>query len=294
MTDDSATDTDPAGPLTITWSERRRSEEAYRAAYSGFSYEPLPPSGRPGTPHRFFIESYRVVCKQGQQRGETEESQDGEEDGDKSDVIGGRKSVVFPVIHKNANGLVVVTVGAKQEEEGASSSAGNSASYLTAAVLERLAGVEVVASASLTDSRSAKRRRQSKMLRGKSQAELGVVRPDDVLAVLDFQIEDDKKDSRRDIEKEDGGAGRSSAGTQKQHLDVLCGVWGTVIEVNANLSPELVRRDSALDGFLAIVLPTGPFPPPQVTSASSPPNRRNDSCGSAQGTDDGEPYMLLP
>jgi hypothetical protein len=38
-------------------------------------------------------------------------------------------------------------------------------------------------------------------------------------------------------------------------------VWGAILEVNTNITPEQLTQDPLLDGYLAIVLPTGPFPP---------------------------------
>jgi hypothetical protein len=43
---------------------------------------------------------------------------------------------------------------------------------------------------------------------------------------------------------------------------IHAGVWGTIVELNDNMSPELLRRDPLLDGYLAIIQPaTGAFPP---------------------------------
>ena len=38
-------------------------------------------------------------------------------------------------------------------------------------------------------------------------------------------------------------------------------VFGTVIELNKNLTPDVLKHDPLLDGFLAIILPSGDFPP---------------------------------
>ncbi|CAJ1960961.1 unnamed protein product [Cylindrotheca closterium] len=38
-------------------------------------------------------------------------------------------------------------------------------------------------------------------------------------------------------------------------------VFGTIIELNKNLTPEVLKDDPLLDGFLAIILPSGSFPP---------------------------------
>jgi hypothetical protein len=45
-------------------------------------------------------------------------------------------------------------------------------------------------------------------------------------------------------------------------VPVYAGVWGTVVEINDNMSPELLQRDPLLDGYFAIIQPaTGAFPP---------------------------------
>ncbi|KAI2504675.1 hypothetical protein MHU86_9785 [Fragilaria crotonensis] len=45
-------------------------------------------------------------------------------------------------------------------------------------------------------------------------------------------------------------------------LPVYAGVWGTVVEINDNMCPELLQRDPLLDGYFAIIQPvTGGFPP---------------------------------
>jgi hypothetical protein len=40
-----------------------------------------------------------------------------------------------------------------------------------------------------------------------------------------------------------------------------CCVLGTVVEVNENITPELLTIDPLLDGYLAVIQPTGLFPP---------------------------------
>jgi hypothetical protein len=225
--------------------------------------------------------------------------------GDESCAPGARKQVegrprsaaVLPVLHRSANGLVVVTAGVREEgddeeeeeEEGGGGGADGTARFsLTGAMLRRLVGVTSVAGASPSagSSRGAKRKRQARMLRGKGgrrgsggggggdDDDAGVVRPGDAMAVLDFIA--DGGGNRAD---EGGGYRPPPPPNGRRQRSVLCGVWGTVLEVNANLSPELMRRDPALDGFLAIVLPTGPFPPP---GAILPPSSLASS-GTSEG-----------
>ena len=42
---------------------------------------------------------------------------------------------------------------------------------------------------------------------------------------------------------------------------IPAGVWGTVLELNPQLTPDLLRGDPLLDGYIAVILPVGSFPP---------------------------------
>ena len=39
-------------------------------------------------------------------------------------------------------------------------------------------------------------------------------------------------------------------------------VFGTILELNKSLTPEILKDDPLLDGFLAVILPSGDYPPP--------------------------------
>ena len=41
------------------------------------------------------------------------------------------------------------------------------------------------------------------------------------------------------------------------------GVFGIILEINENLTSSLLLKDPLLDGYLAVILPAGPFPPPE-------------------------------
>ena len=80
------------------------------------------------------------------------------------------------------------------------------------------------------------RKRQSKLLRGGTIGDSqGLTLPNTMLAQLIM---------------EDGDV-----------LHIPAGVWGTVLEVNTNVTPKLLQDDPLLDGYLAVILPTGSFPP---------------------------------
>ena len=44
-------------------------------------------------------------------------------------------------------------------------------------------------------------------------------------------------------------------------MTVMAGVWGILMEINHNISAALLERDSLLDGYVAVILPAGVFPP---------------------------------
>jgi hypothetical protein len=224
-----------------------KEQDSYRTAYAGFTYEPIPSTGRPGTPHRFFAESYLVR--------RTEDGGSNIRGKSHDDTTSPEQPAarhILPVLHKNANGLVVVTVG----------SAGS-------ALLPSLKRVKVVASEAPSDSLGGKRKKQAKMLKGKSVQH--VVQPHDTMAALRFGGEQNNRHNDDDDDEPQGDETRSDEKRNdekrsEETAHVLCGVWGTVLEVNPNLAPELLCSDPALNGYLAIVLPTGPFPPPATSS----------------------------
>jgi len=92
-----------------------------------------------------------------------------------------------------------------------------------------------------------RRKIQQKMLRGSTPADSqGIVTPHTILAHMTCEN-----------------------GTT---IQIPAGVWGTILELNTNVTPELLKKDPLLDGYLAIIVPTGPFPPPLVHQ-----NQQNES-----------------
>jgi glycine cleavage system H lipoate-binding protein len=82
-------------------------------------------------------------------------------------------------------------------------------------------------------SAGAKRKRQAKMLKGKNVEH--TVSPSTLLAELTLE--------------------------SGEVVPLYACVFGTIIEVNQNLTPEILADDPLLNGFLAIILPSGSFPP---------------------------------
>jgi hypothetical protein len=154
-------------------SRKRPHDFAYQEAYKDLTYVQIPSSGRPGTPHSFFKESY---------------------------------SVDNQIVHQHANGLCIVTAGRPMETTK----------------------IEFAVQAAPHQSLAEKRKSQSKRLKGKQVVDS--VHPRDCLVTLD-------------------------------DVSLKCCVWGTILEVNDKLSSKLLSTDPLLDGYLAVILPTGPFPP---------------------------------
>ena len=192
--------------------KRRRSDDALAKAYKGVKFTPIESTERPGTPHCYFRESYRVEFLQDDEQGES------------------LSSPLPPpqIVHSHVNGLVVVT-------------AGNSVmQHDTVESIQLLVKKADVAS----QSAASKRKQKAKMLRGKNVQD--AVFPKDELATVTCR----------------------EAATTKS-IPLRCCVWGSVLEVNPNLTPQLLQEDPLLDGYLAVILPSGPFPPKDETLEES-------------------------
>jgi len=181
--------------------KRHRSDDAFAKAYNGVKFSPVASTGRPGTPHCFFKESYVVKFV-------------GDEESSPSSSLSQKQ-----VVHTHVNGLVIVTAG---------DSIPNHDDNMMESI-QVMADVADVASQSAGN----KRKQKAKMLKGKNVQD--GVSPTDPLATI--KLKDGKE------------------------IQLRCCVWGSVIEINPNLSPDLVREDPLLDGYLAVILPSGPFPP---------------------------------
>ena len=69
---------------------------------------------------------------------------------------------------------------------------------------------------------------------------------------------------------------------------IHAGIWGTIVEINENMSPELLKRDALLDGYLAIIQPaTGTFPPRTLDLSHGNEGGNKKIC-----TDDGRDYGM--
>lgn len=188
--------------------KRKRCDDAYKNAYQGVTITARESSGRPGTPHAFFKQSFEVVVDKPSLASEKKEE----------GCCNGRI-----VVHQHANGLCIVTVG----DDDVLPDRGETVKDISFQVQE-----------APQQSANERRKRQSKMLKGKTAADVqqGITSPNTILA-------------------------RINIGENGDTLNVPAGVWGTVLELNPNLTAQLLRDDPLLDGYVAIIFPTGPFPP---------------------------------
>lgn len=204
--------------------------DPYTTAYQDVTFVPIPSTGRPGTPHSFFQESYAVQWNN---------NSNGDDNGD---------GVVRPdqMVHQHANGLVIVTAG-------------------NAPLPTAIEKVEVTVAALEVQNMGLRRKMQSKMMRNK--AVQGTVHPTSVLANVQAQAESiaatDAATATDDATDNNNNGQTTAIRTTTTTTPLYGCVWGAVVEVNPKLAtrPSVLVEDPLLDGYLAVVLPTGPFPP---------------------------------
>ena len=192
---------------------------ALESAYKDLVFTPIESTGKPGTPHSFFSESFQV-------------SQRRREGNDLATDSEG----AHQVLHKHANGLVIVTAGNMLSR------------YKNSEVSSFQLNVEESPAAAANA--GARRKLQAKMLKGKKVE--GTIRPKDVIASV--------------------RGGRDG----EEVIALHSYVWGTVMEVNPVLMadtkkqeeqvndksiPKILLEDPLLDGYICVVLPSGRFPP---------------------------------
>ncbi len=97
-------------------------------------------------------------------------------------------------------------------------------------------GIEFVAKEAPTCNAAEKRKRQAKMLKGSKVDD--TVSPTTVIAKLNL------------------ASGKT--------VPIFACVWGTILELNHSLTTDVLVDDPLLDGYLAVILPSGKFPPSSV------------------------------
>jgi len=211
--------------------KRKRSfRDTLNTAYSSVSFASRKLTGkpRPDSPHFFFSSSYDVIPS------------DFKSDQEGKNVVDPNNDVdvdIRQVVHQHVNGLSMVTAG-----------------ELSIPSSKILRSIRYLAKEAPSCSNAAKRKRQAKMLKGKGNVE-HVVNPSTVIAELILE----------DRTSADTNSASETVVTEKPKTTIIplraC-VWGTILELNSTaLTPDVLLRDPLLDGFIAIILPTGKFPP---------------------------------
>jgi hypothetical protein len=230
---------------------RSSGNDAYQTAYAGFTFEPVPATGRPGTPHSFFKASYQVQYPAAAAAAATK--LEGADDTTTNNTS--TASTKTMRVHQHVNGLCVVTLGEAllpyQDSNNNSTEATSAATEQADDSGRNTIQFQVLETPDM--SAAQKRKRGAKQLKGRMtkttvEAEAaGAVRPSDQLVTIVT----------------------TSAGGQQQQQQPAphsvdhrpCCVFGSVLELNRNLTIGLLETDPLLKGYLAVILPTGPFPP---------------------------------
>mmetsp|Transcript_17977 Transcript_17977/g.51482 ORF Transcript_17977/g.51482 Transcript_17977/m.51482 type:complete len:227 (+) Transcript_17977:30-710(+) len=204
----------------------KQRDNALDKEYANITFTKRPSSGRPATPHRQFDSSY-----------------EGSETRSADDLLTSPSRECGQVVHRHANGLCVVTAGDLISEAcRRSSSSGKASTPVTIKQVDfRVKAAEGQSVGSKRRNRmgkNTKKKGSDKNGDGCDERSSGSVRPSDTLAIVLL-----------------------SCGTS---VDLKCCVLGSLLEINSRLidHPSLLLSDPLLDGYLAVVMPRGPFPLP--------------------------------
>jgi hypothetical protein len=229
--------------------------DLYRLAYENVTFVPIPSTGRPGTPHCLFQESYTVHWNKG------EKSNSDDMDNNQVEV---EQQQLPQIVHKHANGLVIVTAGNRFTD---------TASETFAAANWIMDSVNYLVDEAPSLNAGERRKIQSKMMHNK-KISCGVVEPSSIMCRVVATTADTAAESESSDDKKNE--------TNNHGIPLYSCVWGAIMEINPRLlpptqqeeekktkshnaaaaaEPSLLATDPLLDGYLAVMLPTGPFPP---------------------------------
>lgn len=223
----------------------------------------------PGTFSRYFAHSYRAkftasttgedyYCSE-EQRQESQETP---------------KGAPQQIIHQHVNGLCVITIGnggilsATNTKHTNEDDGDDDSPNVVVSSVER---IEFLVTASERCSAGERRKRNSKMLK-KGTAN----------TVKSIQNKNQNKNNHNDNNKQHGtddadpatstmststGIVKPDTMIAKMHLNngtflpIYACVWGSILELNTHVTPKQLLEEPLLEGYLAVILPTGPFPP---------------------------------
>lgn len=199
---------------TTTDTSRKRKRppwDTVATAYSSVSFVPWKLAGgkcRPDSPHFFFSSSYRVMLP----KFDSDEEVVGVDDS-----ITNAQIDINQVVHQHANGLCMVTAG-----------------ELSIPPSKILRSIQFVTKEAPSFSNAEKRKRQTKMLKGRGKVD-HVVSPSTIIAELLLEDRNSKVDT-----------GKPKTTT----IPLRACVWGTLLELNSTtLSPDILVEDPLLDGL---------------------------------------------
>lgn len=219
---------------------RRDVDDKLQREYGGISFSSRESSGRPGTPHRYFESSYDVLPVV------VESSRSAYQGGMAKPSELKKPGSLQQIVHRHANGLCIVTAGeiVKKACEVPPSDAKEATPPIHV--------VKVEYAVKEAEGQSVGSKRRKKMAKasnskgskksGSDQGSSGIARPSDKLARIEL--------------------------SNGSSIDLVCCVFGTILEINKNLIdvPSLLVDDPLLDGYMAVIMPQGPFPFPPVLS----------------------------
>ncbi|CAB9497976.1 expressed unknown protein [Seminavis robusta] len=231
---------------------KRESVDHYAKAYEKTQYEPIAPQPQeiqipgipyrvpakhhPGTPLRQFAHSFRARLLRA-------------EDKDcKIDSNGNN----CQVIHQHGNGLCIVTAGSCFRSTHIVGNGNND---------NPIQSIEFLVSPADPCSAGERRKRQAKMLKkgtlnnnnNNNTTASGIVTPSTIIAQVTLK--------------------------NGSIIPMYALVWGAIMELNTHLTQEklsLLQTDPLLDGYLAVILPTGPFPPNNKTQNTATTTTNNN------------------
>jgi hypothetical protein len=225
------------GTTTATTRNNKKRKRSYGesliAAYSSVSFEPVVEGDRnnnendsspPDSPRFFFSSSYTVTPLLSSPISSSEATRD--------DTRGIK---IQQIVHQHINGLCIIT-------------AGQLSSIIPSSLT--LKSIRFVAKEAPPCSAAMKRKRQTKMLKGGKVDD--VVHPSTVIAELILEENNNNDNDNKEIQEK-----------ETIIIPLYACVWGTIIELNNRneLTPKVLLDDPLLDGHIAIILPSGKFPP---------------------------------
>lgn len=241
------------------------SNSAWENAYKGVNFQARISTGRPDSPHFLFASSHTMESQPNTFHDSATNdnnpinSNKSSASKDDTSIFQGGISPVPQVIHRHVNDLCVVTAG-----DVPTWLAGRYPTF-------SIHNIQYMVQEPPPSSAAAKRKRQSKMLHNKKNVAHAIT-PTTVIATLTLVQETTTNNANTNGEEEnDIDIDKTTKTTTQTVVTVpmYAGVWGTIMELNHGVTPQLLVTDPLFDGYLAVILPSGRFPPPAVAPTTT-------------------------